>query len=100
MTGEELARFRVKGGRTHWYEMSMDAEQIGERRMYIRSVLQNHGDMSSLPADVLDSSRLYRMGNGYIYENAEGYEFFLSDNKVTQEETEFRRIRSMMPFEF
>lgn len=100
MTGEGLARYRVKGGRTHWFEMSMDAEQIGERRMYMRSVLQNHGDMSSLPADVLDSSRLYRMGNGYIYENADGYEFFLSDNKVTQAETEFRRIRSMMPFEF
>lgn len=80
------------GGRTHWFEMSMDAAQISERRVYMRNVLQNHGDMSFLSADALDGSRLYRMVNGYIYENADGYEFFLSDNKVTQEETEFRRI--------
>ena len=45
-------------------------------RVYMRNVLQNHGDMSFLSADALDGSRLYRMVNGYIYENADGYEFF------------------------
>lgn len=100
MIGEELARYRVKGEMTRWFERKMDAEQISERRIYMRKVLQKKEKLSSLPCDVLDASRLYRVGNGYIYEDPKGYEFYLSDNKVTQEETEFRRIRSMMPFEF
>lgn len=100
MTGEKLARYRVKGEKPQWFEMEMDTSQRSERRTYMRKVFQPFEKLSGLSNTLLDESRLYRVEKGYLYENPSGYEFFLPDNKITCDESEFRRIRSMMPFEF
>lgn len=100
MTGEQLARYRVKGEEPQWFEMEMDDGQRSERRTYMRKVFLPFEKLSGLSNSLLDASRLYRVEKGYLYEDPCGYEFYLPHKNITYEETAFRRIRSMMPFEF
>ena len=44
--------------------------------------------------------RVYRQGKCLMLEDANGYEYLLPAAGVTAEESEFRKIRAMMPFEF
>lgn len=44
--------------------------------------------------------RVYRQGNYLMLEDENGYEYLLPAAGVTAEESEFRKIRAMMPFEF
>lgn len=100
--GKELAKFRLyREDGTHYYAVSMDDEQLHKRRTYMRKALANYPAWGNLPNDALNNIRLYSTDNGYmVVEDGNGYEFFLAPDKVTQEETSFRRERAMMPFEF
>lgn len=50
----------------------------------------------------IDGMRLWpeRFNGGYFVEDENGYEFLLPGKRITEEETEFRKIRAMMPVEF
>ncbi len=99
--GEYLARYRVaKPEGIDFFAMRMTFVQISERRMFLRKVLAPYPRWENLSNEQLENIRLYRVGNSYIAEDAEGREYLLAASGVTPKETEFRRIRAMMPFEF
>lgn len=101
LTGEELAFFRVwkEGGMEH-KAMEMDADQRLERRSYMRMALKNHPPWCNKANNELDDMRLYRLDDGYIVEDGKGCEYYLPAAGIAQKESEFRRTRAMMPFEF
>ena len=101
LTGGELAFFRVwkEGGMEH-KAMEMDADQRLERRSYMRMALKNHPPWCNKANNELDDMRLYRLDDGYIVEDGKGCEYYLPAAGIAQKESEFRRTRAMMPFEF
>ena len=100
MDERQLAESRVKGSSpmTH-YAMDMTKEQIIDRRAYLRKVLRDTY-WQNLPNEVLDNIRLLHEGNCYLLEDTEGRMFFLPGKVIPKEQAEFRKVRSMMPFEF
>ncbi len=99
--GETLAKYRLKrDGGLDWYSMGMSANQMSERRMYLRKILLQYPRLANMSNADLDDVRLYSVHNGYIFEDSIGREFFLKPERVTQEESDFRRCRAMIPFEF
>lgn len=101
LDGEMLAKYRVKrAGGLDWYSMGMSANQMSERRMYLRKTLLPYPGLANMQNADLDDIRLYSVHNGYIFEDSIGREFFLKPERVTQEESDFRRCRAMIPFEF
>lgn len=98
---KQLASFRVrKEGCLSYRSMDMTADEVAERRAYIRKVLRDT-PRNNLPNDTLDQIRLVEMeNNSYIFEDSEGREFYLRSQMMTKEETEFRKVRSMIPFNF
>lgn len=101
MDREVLAGYRVRGSqRLKWRAVEMDEAQRSERRIYLRSILDRYPQWENLSNDSLDAVRLCRAGKGFILEDSSGNEFFLPDGGVTKEETDFRKARAMMPFDF
>lgn len=98
---KQLATFRVrKEGGVSYRSMDMTADEVAERRAYIRQALRNT-PRNNLPNDVLDQIRLTGLeSKGYIFEDPEGREFYISSGILTHEETDFRKARSMIPFNF
>lgn len=101
LTGETLAGFRMmKTGGLSYKALRMNEGQRAERISYIRQALRNYPQYCGLSNDDLEDIRLYRVGKGCIFEDADGRECLLANAGIPQEETEFRRVRAMMPFEF
>lgn len=99
--GKELAEFRVyQEGGLDFFAKDMDAEQRSERRIYMRKVLLNYPKWANLSNDELDQLRLRSVKDGYLVEDGSGIDFYLPLERVTPEETEFRKVRAMIPFEF
>lgn len=99
--GEQLAAFRVAGpGVMEYFSKKMDAEEISQRRIWLRKVLLPFPRWANLSNTELDNIRVRKVNRGYLAEDGNGYDFFLPEKKITQEESQFRRVRSMMPFEF
>lgn len=99
--GKELARYRLrKPGGLDFFARKMNISELSERRIYLRKVLAQYPSVGELSDSDLEDVRLYCAVRGYIFEDADGYQFFLAYRNVTEQETEFRRVRSMMPFEF
>lgn len=99
---KQLASFRVrKEGSLSYRAMDMTPDEIAERRGYLRQALRNT-PRNNLSNDVLDQIRLVELENkSYIFEDIEGREFYIrSDMPTTKEESEFRKVRSMIPFNF
>ncbi len=98
---KQLAFFRVrKEGGLSYRSMDMTADEVAERRAYIRQALRNT-PRNNLPNDILDQIRLTELENkGYIFEDPEGREFYISSSTLTHAESEFRKARSMIPFNF
>ena len=95
-----LMKFRVKGvGPMEHASMDMTAEQIIERRAEIRQILKETC-WNNLNNDVLDDIRLLPEDGCYLLEDTDGRWFFITGKGVSQEETEFRKVRAMEPFEF
>lgn len=101
LTGEELARYRLrKPGGMEWYARSMTPEELSERRIYMRKTLVRFPRWENMTNAQYEDIRVYRQGNYLMLEDANGYEYLLPAAGVTAEESEFRKIRAMMPFEF
>lgn len=101
INAKHLASFRVKReGGLSYRSIKMTADEIAERRLYIRRALRDT-PRNNLPNDTLDQIRLIELGNKcYLFEDPEGREFYIPSGMVSQDETEFRRARSMIPFQF
>ncbi len=101
LDGEHLARYRLfKPGRMTWGAREMTVAELSERRRYLRKTLAPYPRWENLSNEQLEDIRLRKIDNGYLAEDANGYEFYLPLKQISQRETEFRRIRAMMPFEF
>ncbi len=101
LTGEELARYRLrKPGGMEWYARSMTPEELSERRIYMRKTLVRFPRWENMTNAQYEDIRVYRQGNHLMLEDENGYEYLLPAAGVTAEESEFRKIRAMMPFEF
>lgn len=101
LTGEELARYRLrKPGGMEWNSRSMTPEELSERRIYMRKTLVRFPRWENMTNAQYEDIRVYRQGNHLMLEDANGYEYLLPAAGVTAEESEFRKIRAMMPFEF
>ncbi len=101
LTGEELARYRLrKQGGMEWNSRSMTPEELSERRIYMRKTLVRFPRWENMTNAQYEDIRVYRQGNHLMLEDANGYEYLLPAAGVTAEESEFRKIRAMMPFEF
>ena len=101
MDGERLAMYRVAGpGRLDCWAKEMDAEQRSDRRVFLRKKLLNYPKWANLSNDELDSVRLYRLGDGFMFEDAQGYETYLPASGISRNDAEFRKVRAMMPFAF
>lgn len=98
---KQLVSFRVKKeGSLSYRSMGMTADEVAERRAYIRKALRDT-PRNNLPNDILDQIRLVELENkGYIFEDPEGREFYIRSGTLTHEETDFRKARSMIPFNF
>lgn len=99
---EEMAKFRVKGsGNIDYWCMEFSPGEILRRRSYMRRILKDT-QFTNKSNDELDGMRLWpeRMNGGYFVEDENGYEFLLPGRRIAKEETEFRKIRAMMPVEF
>lgn len=100
--GQDFAFYRVRGkGSIDYMDMDFTPEEILERRSYMRRILRSTPfDNSS--NDILDGMRVWmdRISGGYFIEDVNGYVFFLSQRRITEQESEFRRIRAMMPPEY
>ena len=101
VTGEELARYRLrKPGGMEWNSRRMTPEELSERRIYMRKTLVRFPRWENMTNAQYEDIRVYRQGNHLMLEDANGYEYLLPAAGVTAEESEFRKIRAMMPFEF
>ena len=101
LTGEELARYRLrKPGGMEWNSRSMTPEELSERRIYMRKTLVRFPRWENMTNAQYEDIRVYRQGKCLMLEDANGYEYLLPAAGGTAEESEFRKIRAMMPFEF
>lgn len=101
LTGEELARYRLrKPGGMEWYARSMTPEELNERRIYMRKTLVRFPRWENMTNAQYEDIRVCRQGKYLMLEDENGYEYLLPAAGVTAEESEFRKIRAMMPFEF
>lgn len=96
-----LASFRVKReGGLSYMAREMTADEIAERRSHIRLALRDT-PRNNLPNDILDQIRLVELEDKrYLFEDPDGREFFIGAGILTQSETDFRKARSMIPFQF
>lgn len=100
-TGEALARYRLKKpGGMEWYSMNMTPTELNERRIYMRKTLAMYPKWENMTNTQYEDIRVYREGNLLFVEDANGYEYLLPTTVITEKESEFRKIRAMMPFEF
>ena len=83
-----------------WNSRSMTPEELSERRIYMRKTLVRFPRWENMTNAQYEDIRVYRQGNHLMLEDANGYEYLLPAAGVTAEESEFRKIRAMMPFEF
>ena len=100
MDEKKLAEYRVKGSSpmTH-YALDMAPEQIIDRRAYIRRMLMGTYWQNLSNAE-LDNIRLLHEESSFLLEDTEGRIFFIHGKTIPKEETEFRKVRAMMPLEF
>lgn len=101
MDGKALAGFRVyREGGNLLHAIEMNADQMTARRMYLRRTLLNYQEYANLSNDELDQIRLNESMYGYLLERMDGIEIALQSGTVTEEETEFRKVRAEIPFAF
>lgn len=100
MDVQYLISYRVlKEGNKQYRAKEMTPEEVAERRIEMRRILKNTGFKNCSNAN-LDNMTIAKTEEGYIVEDITGYEFYYPNSDITAKESDFRRIRSMMPFEF
>lgn len=99
---EHLARFRVSGkGNINYRAEHMNAEEQNIRRTWIRKHLTGT-QFQNRNNDYIDGMRLeldHNIGGMWI-EDIDGYLYHTKCQKVSEEDSQFRKSRAMMPFEF
>lgn len=99
---EHLARFRISGkGHISYRAESMNTEEQNIRRSWIRKRLAGT-QFQNCNNDYIDGMRLeldHNIGGMWI-EDIDGYLYHTACKKVSVEDSQFRKSRSMMPFEF
>ncbi len=99
--GERLADFRLlKPGGVKRYAKEMNNNQLSERRIFMRKTLASYPKWENLSNEQLEDIRVYRLNNFVVVEDAEMQEYFLPIREVTKQDSEFRKARAMIPFEF
>lgn len=99
--GEKLATFRVlKPGGMKFFAKEMNNDELNERRIFLRKILAPYPRWENLSNEQLEDIRVYRLDNYIIAEDGEGYEYFLPIRSITKQDSEFRKARAMIPFEF
>ena len=100
MDVQDLIRHRVlKEGNKQYRAKEMTPEEAAERHIEMRRILKNTGFKNCSNTN-LDNMTIARTEEGYIVEDITGHEFYYPNSDITAKESDFRRIRSMMPFEF
>lgn len=99
--GERLAAFRLlKPEGMKCFAKEMDSNQLSERRIFLRRTLAPYPGWENLSNEQLEDIRAYSLDNYIVVEDAKGYEHFLPVKAVTKQDSEFRKARAMIPFEF
>lgn len=99
--GERLANFRLlKPDGMKYYAKEMSGDQLSERRIFMRKILAPYPRWENLSNEQLEDIRVYKLDNYIVAEDAKGYEYFLPIKAVTKQDSEFRKARAMIPFEF
>lgn len=62
--------------------MPMPAEILGDRRMYMRKILRYTGNFRNVSNTELDNMIIRQVGQGYVVETGDGYEFYVSGTKA------------------
>lgn len=99
---QAFAFYRVRGkGDVDYMDKDFTPEEIIERRSYIRKMLIGT-PFDNSPNNILDCMRVWtdrNIGDSFV-EDANGYVYILPNKGKAGKESEFRRIRAMMPPEY
>lgn len=96
----KLIRSRVLKPENKAYRArEMTEDEILERRRDMRRILKDTS-FNTCTNKELDNMTIALIHGGFIVEDVNGYEFFYAKNIVSQGDADFRRVHSMMPFEF
>lgn len=102
MDEKQAALYRVRGkGNIDYMSHEFTPDEIIQRHAFMRRVVK--GTMfENSSNDVLDGMRAWDepINGGYFVEDVNGYEFIMPNYKITARESEFRKIRAMMPPEY
>lgn len=100
--GQAFAFYRVRGkGNIDYMDEDFTPEEILERRSYIRKMLIGT-PFDNSPNNILDCMRVWidkNLGDSFV-EDDKGYVYILPNKGKAGKESEFRRIRAMMPPEY
>ena len=96
-----LAAFRVrKPGNEDYKSLPMTGEQESCRRTYMRQMLQKT-QWADAQDDIVDNMRVWgEDANGFFVEDSSMCEFYIPEKRVDAQMAQFRRSRSMIPFEY
>ena len=96
-----LADFRVrKPGNEDYKSLPLTGEQESCRRTYMRQMLQKT-QWADAQDDIVDNMRVWgEDANGFFVEDSSMCEFYIPEKRVDAQMAQFRRSRSMIPFEY
>lgn len=97
---DKLIKHRVlKPENKDYRAIEMTEEEILERRMDMRRILKDTS-FNTCTNRELDNMTVAIVQGGFLVEDVLGREFFYAKSGIAQGDADFRRVRSMMPFEF
>lgn len=97
---DKLIKHRVlKPENKDYRAIEMTEDEILERRMDMRRILKDTS-FNTCTNRELDNMTVAIVQGGFLVEDVLGHEFFYAKSGITQGDADFRRVRSMMPFEF
>lgn len=79
--------------------IEMTEDEILERRIDMRRILKDTS-FNTCTNRELDNMTVAIVQGGFLVEDVLGREFFYAKSGIAQGDADFRRVRSMMPFEF
>lgn len=97
---DKLIKHRVLKPENKAYRaIEMTEDEILERRIDIRRILKDTS-FNTCTNRELDNMTVAIVQGGFLVEDVLGREFFYAKSGIAQGDADFRRVRSMMPFEF
>lgn len=97
---DKLIKHRVlKPENKDYRAIEMTEEEILERRIDMRRILKDTS-FNTCTNRELDNMTVAIVQGGFLVEDVLGREFFYAKSGIAQGDADFRRVRSMMPFEF